>query len=127
MGEGAPDRGTRGRSRHRRTLPRYRHRRSRLMLGEPGALPPLAAVLRQFAREPVEGPIERSSIRLTASAGPLGIQVAAEPGTFLWRLDQAHAEAFAQQIDSLAQPSRVAGSEILECGTEEQIPVKVSC
>ena len=36
------------------------------------------------------------------------------------------AGAFADQIDQLAVPSRAAGSEILECTTEEEIPVKVS-
>ena len=30
------------------------------------------------------------------------------------------------QIDQLALPSRAAGSEILECTTEEEIPVKIS-
>jgi hypothetical protein len=96
-----------------------------LMLGEAEDLHRLAATLRRFARDPVDAPIERSPVSLTASTGPLGIH-AAEPGAFLWRLDQAHAQAFADQIDSLAQPSRVAGSEILHCTTEEEIPVKVS-
>jgi hypothetical protein len=97
-----------------------------LILGEAEDLHRLAATLRQFARAPIDAAIERSSLRLTGSAGPLGIRAADEPGAFLWRLDQAHAEAFADQIDQLAQPSRVAGSEILACTTEEEIPVKVS-
>ena len=98
-----------------------------LMLGEAEDLHRLAATLRRFAREPADaavGAFARHS--LTASDGPLGIHPAREPGTFLWRLDAAHADTFADQIDSLAQPSRLAGSEILECTTEEEIPVKVS-
>jgi len=97
-----------------------------LMLGEAEDLHRLAATLRQFARHLTDAPIERSLLRLTRSVGPLGIHAAAETGAFLWRLDQAHAEAFADQIDQLAQPSRLAGSEILTCTTEEEIPVKVS-
>ena len=97
-----------------------------LMLGEAEDLHRLAATLRQFARHPADAAIERSSVVLTASAGPLGIHAAVKSGTFLWRLDQAHAQAFADQIDQLAQPSRVAGSEILTCTTEEEILVKVS-
>ena len=97
-----------------------------LMLGEAEDLHRLAATLRQFARHPADATIERSSIRLTATVGPLGIQAAGEPGAFLWRLDPGRAQAFADQIDQLAQPSRVAGSEILACTTGEEIPVKVS-
>ena len=97
-----------------------------LVLGEAEDLHRLAATLRNFAGKPAEMPLEHSRICLTASVGPLGIHSAGEPGAFLWRLDAAHAETFADQIDSLAQPSRVAGSEVLECTTEEEIPVKVS-
>src|SRR5215475_6452190 len=97
-----------------------------LILGEAEDLHRLAGTLRRFARVPADAAIESSPLRLTASAGALGIHAAAEPGGLLWRLDQAHAEAFADQIDQLAQPSRVAGSEILACTTEEEIPVKVS-
>ena len=97
-----------------------------LVLGESEDLHRLAATLRHFAREPADAPLETSCICLTASDGPLGIHPAAAPGAFLWRLDSAHAHAFADQIDSLAQPTRLAGSEILECTTEEEIPVKIS-
>ncbi len=97
-----------------------------LVLGEAEDLHRLAATLRRFGREPADAPLDVSRVHLTASHGPLGIHPANEPGAFLWRLDRAHAHAFADQIDSLAQSTRVAGSEILECGTEEEIPVKVS-
>jgi hypothetical protein len=97
-----------------------------LMLGEPEDLHRLAATLRHFALAPSDTSIERSPVSLTASAGPLGIHPAGEPGAFLWRLDATYARAFADQVDQLAQPARVAGSEILACTTEEEIPVKVS-
>ena len=98
-----------------------------LMLGEAEDLHRLAATLRGFAREPADAPLDASCVRLAASDGPLGIHPANDDnGAFLWRLDRAHAQYFADQIDSLAQPTRVAGSEILECTTENEIPVKVS-
>ena len=97
-----------------------------LMLGEAEDLHRLAATLRRFAREPADVPLERSRISLSASAGPLGVHATGEAGAFLWRLDAAHAATFADQIDALAQPSLLAGSEILACTTEEEIPVKVS-
>ena len=97
-----------------------------LILGEPEDLHRLAATLRRFAHEPTDAPLDVSCICLTASDGPLGIHQAGNEGTFLWRLDAAHAQAFADQVDSLAQPARLAGSEILECATDEEIPVKVS-
>ncbi len=96
-----------------------------LVLGESEDLHRLAATLRHFAHHPAELPLGASRIRLTASAGPLGVH-AAEPGAFVWRLDAAHAQMFADRIDALAQPSQLAGSDMLECTTEEAIPVKVS-
>jgi hypothetical protein len=97
-----------------------------LMLGEVEDLRRLATSLRRFAADPSETAVEQSCVSLTASAGPLGIHSAAEPGAFHWRLDAAHAERFADQIETLAEPSRLAGSEILECAIGEDVPVKVS-
>jgi hypothetical protein len=97
-----------------------------LALGEAEDLHRLAATLRRFAREPAEVPLEASQVTLTGTDGPLGIHPAGEPGAFLWRLDAALAQNFADRIDALAQPARLAGSELLECTTEEEIPVKVS-
>jgi hypothetical protein len=97
-----------------------------LVLGEAEDLHRLAATLRNFAREPAGVQLDASRICLAASDGLLGIHPAGADGAFLWRLDAAHAQRFADQIDSLAQPDRLAGSEILECTTEEEIPVKVS-
>jgi hypothetical protein len=106
-----------------------------LMLGEIEDLRLLAGVLRRFAREQADMRLDeqgfcaavRTAITLTASPGALGIQPAADDaGHFVWRLDAERASAFADRIDLLAVPSRAAGSEMLECTTEEEIPVKVS-
>ena len=104
-----------------------------LMLGEADDLHLLAAVLRRFAREQTDVPLDRldfctgsrTAVTLTASPGAPGIQPVADDH-FLWRIDAQLAADFADQVEQLATPSRAAGSEILECTTEEEIPVKVS-
>jgi hypothetical protein len=104
-----------------------------LMLGEADDLRLLAAVLRQFAREQIDVQLDqlgfcaapRTAVTLTGSPGSPGIQPVTD-NSFVWRLDADQATTFADQIDQLAVPSRAAGSEILQCTTAEEIPVKVS-
>ncbi len=104
-----------------------------LMLGEAEDLRLLAAVLRRFAREQVDVPLDQlgfcaatvTQVTLTASAGAPGIQAEGD-SSFLWRLTKERAGAFAEQVDGLATATRTSGSELLECTTEEEIPVKVS-
>ena len=59
----------------------------------------------------------------------LGVHaVRGELDAFIWRLNAEHATDFADRIDALAMPSRIAGSDVLACSQEEEaIPVKVSC
>jgi hypothetical protein len=106
-----------------------------LMLGEIEDLRLLAVALRRFAREQADLRLHeqgfcaavRTEITVTASPGAPGIQPAKDATAgFIWRLDAERAGAFADQIDHLATSSRVAGSEMLECTTGEEIPVKVS-
>ncbi len=97
-----------------------------LMLGEAEDLHRLAGILRGFARDRRDTRLGSAPITLTASPGAPGIQPAADPASFVWRLSAEQALAFAEQVDGLAQPSRLAGSELLECASEEEIPVKVS-
>ncbi|HXA24678.1 MAG TPA: hypothetical protein VNW90_20505 [Acetobacteraceae bacterium] len=106
-----------------------------LILGEIEDMRLLAGALRRFAREQTDLRLDeqgfctavRTEITVSASPGAPGIQpVADAAGGFVWRLDAERASAFADQIDTLAVPSRAAGSEMLECTTEEEIPVKVS-
>jgi hypothetical protein len=104
-----------------------------LMLGEAEDCRALGGVLRHFARDhadrkfsalnfcQVAGP----DILLTAAPGPAGVQPC-EGHAFIWRVPQNLAAAFADQLDDLAEPGRVAGSEQLDCGTEDGITVKVS-
>ena len=104
-----------------------------LMLGEAEDLRLLASVLRRFAREQADVPLHelgfctepRTALTVTASPGSPGVQPV-DDKRFVWRLRAEQAAVFADQIDQLALPSRAAGSEILECTTEEEIPVKVS-
>ena len=106
-----------------------------LMLGEIEDMHLFAGVLRRFAREQMDLRLDeqefctavRTEITVTASPGAPGVQPVADAvGGFVWRLDAERANAFADQIDALAVPSRIAGSEMLECTTEEEIPVRVS-
>jgi len=104
-----------------------------LMLGEADDLRLLAGVLRHFAHDQTDVRLDElgfcvaphSAVTVTASDGAPGIQPT-DDGRFVWRLDTDQAMAFADMIDQLATPSRAAGSEILVCTTEEEIPVKVS-
>jgi hypothetical protein len=104
-----------------------------LMLGEAGDCRSLGGVLRRFARDGIDVAfadlhfcrVTGPDIRLTAAPGPAGVRQSADQ-TFIWRLRQDQATSFAQRLDDLAEPGRVAGSEDLVCGTEDDIVVKVS-
>jgi hypothetical protein len=104
-----------------------------LMLGEePEDFQALSWVLHGFARDQADVRLDDlafcvsngTQLKLTASAGPPGIHAAGDG--FVWRIDAARAAGFAAQAEALAEPGRVAGSEILECSTEDEIPVKLS-
>jgi hypothetical protein len=113
-----------------------------LVLGEAQDLRALAGVLRGFARQGGSVALEelvfcaawRTRVTLsdtgtnagTVVAGPLGLHPVDNAEGFVWRLDAARAAAFAELIETLAAPERLAGSEMLECGTDDAIPVKVS-
>jgi hypothetical protein len=104
-----------------------------LMLGEAEDFRALGGVLRGFARQPRDTRLDtlgfcaatQTRLLLTASDGPAGIHAEAGGG-FVWRIDPQRATRFATQIDALAELDRLAGSEMLECSTEEEIPVKLS-
>ncbi len=105
-----------------------------LMLGEAEDLRWLAGTLRQFARAGGRVQVDelpfcaaRTRITLMEAADRLGVEPAdGSGGAYLWRLDGPQAAAFADRVEDLAAPSRLAGSEVLACGTGEGIPVKVS-
>jgi hypothetical protein len=64
-------------------------------------------------------------VLLTAASGAAGVQ-RCEGHAFIWRVPPDLAAGFADRLDDLAEPGRVAGSEELSCGTEDGISVKVS-
>jgi hypothetical protein len=104
-----------------------------LFLGEAEDLLQLAGLLRGFAREPkeirleilfTEGP-KRVRLALAPSEDIYGMREVAA-GTFEWQLNAWQAERIAERIDVLTKAENKSGSEILELGSEGEIPVKVS-
>jgi hypothetical protein len=103
-----------------------------LILGEAEDFLALAGVLRRFARKPE--PIRLDTLPFTQPGGARLILTEAEQqsrvelvgGAPVWRLASGIALRFASQLDTLADPAMPAGSEMLECGTGEEIPVKAS-
>lgn len=104
-----------------------------LMLGEAEDCRALGGVLRQFARDGQDVALaelgfcqaSRTGVLLTAAAGRPGVQ-RCEGHPFIWRVPSDLATAFADRLEDLAHPDRLAGSEDLDCGTEHGIAVKVS-
>ncbi len=104
-----------------------------LMLGEAEDIRALSGVLRRFGRDRVEVAfgdlgfchVIGADVLLTAADGPFGVQ-ARDQRNFLWRVPPDMAIGFADRLEDLAEPGRVAGSENLDCGTEDGIVVKVS-
>ena len=104
-----------------------------LMLGEkPEDFRALSWVLRGFARDLADVRLDGlpfctscgTRLTLTASPGPAGVH--ADADGLVWRVDAVRASGFAAQVDALADTGRLAGSEMLECSTEDEIPVKLS-
>ncbi len=104
-----------------------------LMLGEAEDCKALGGVLRRFSRDGKDVTfgelafctIIGTDVLLTAAAGPAGVQQC-EDHPFIWRVPADMAAGFAERLDDLAEPERAAGSEALDCGTEDGIAVKVS-
>ncbi len=104
-----------------------------LMLGEAEDFRALGGVLRRFARDGADVSfgelgfcqVAGTDVLLTAASGPAGVQ-RCEGHAFVWRIPPEMAAGFAERLDDLAEPGRLAGSESLDCGTEDGIAVKVS-
>lgn len=104
-----------------------------LMLGEAEDCRALGGVLRRFARDGEDVAlgglgfctVVGKDVLLTAASGPAGVQQC-EQHAFIWRVPQALAAGFADRLDDLADPARLAGCEHLDCATEDGITVKVS-
>ncbi|NOJ45909.1 hypothetical protein [Bradyrhizobium archetypum] len=107
-----------------------------LFLGESEDLTALAGLLRMFAerQKPLnigeQLPAARSKAKLTlvpeqGSTGNYGLRPDG-PGSFRWGLNAWQAEEIARRIELLAAANNKSGSEIIELGAEDEIPVKIS-
>jgi hypothetical protein len=104
-----------------------------LMLGEAEDCHALGGVLRRFARDGTEVSfadlvfckVIGANVVLTAAPGPAGV-LQGEGHAFIWRVPRDLAASFADRLDDLGEPGRVAGSEDLICGTEDGVAVRVS-
>jgi len=106
-----------------------------LMLGEPEDLRALGGALRQFARDGGALQLDElafcttrgTRVMLSDGPGPVGLHALPDASdAFVWRLETPRAAAFAELVDDLATASHKAGSELLQCTQQEEIPVKVS-
>ena len=103
-----------------------------LFLGEAPDLVALARLLRRFADNPVPtavaeripGATSRDPLMLTPADDAFGMRDLG--GRFAWKLTPWQAERIAERIEILSERDTKSGSEILELGSEGEIPVKVS-
>lgn len=103
-----------------------------LFLGEGPDLAALARLLRRFAENPmpiavaerIPGATSRDALVLAPADDGFGMRDLG--GRFAWKLTPWQAERIAERIDILTQNDIKSGSEVLELGSEGEIPVKVS-
>jgi hypothetical protein len=103
-----------------------------LFIGEGPDLAALAKLLRRFADSPQEmsvaeripGAASRADLILAPADGEFGMRDTG--GKFRWNLNNWQAAQIAERIELLTPKDNKSGSEILEVGSEGEIPVKVS-
>jgi hypothetical protein len=103
-----------------------------LFIGEASDLAALAKLLRRFAGDPqpitvserIPGAKSRDALVLTPADDEFGMRDLG--GSFAWRLNGWQAERIAERIELLTPVENKSGSDILEVGSEGEIPVKVS-
>jgi hypothetical protein len=103
-----------------------------LFLGEGSDLAALARLLRRFAKNPepiavaerIPGATSRDALLLTPADDEFGMRDLG--GRFAWKLTGWQAERIAERVELLTERDSKSGSEILEIGSEGEIPVKVS-
>jgi hypothetical protein len=106
-----------------------------LFLGESEDLTELAGLLRAFAERPRPLNVgerlagSRSKVKLTVpeegGTGNYGLKPDG-PGSFRWGLNAWQAKEIAGRIELLTPAHNKSGSEIIELGAEDEIPVKIS-
>ncbi|WP_298371732.1 hypothetical protein [uncultured Bradyrhizobium sp.] len=103
-----------------------------LFLGEAADLAALARLLRRFAENPqavavaerIPGAVSRNELVLAPADGEFGMRDLG--GRFAWKLTGWQAERIAERIELLTPEHNKSGSELVEIGSEGEIPVKVS-
>jgi hypothetical protein len=103
-----------------------------LVLGDGPDLAALAKLLRRFAENPmpiavaerIPGTTSRDALMLTPADDWFGMRDLG--GRFAWKLTGWQAEQLAERVEILAHKDNKSGSEILEIGSEGEIPVKMS-
>ncbi len=103
-----------------------------LFLGDGADLAALARLLRRFAenpqpvavRERIPGATSRDDLMLMPADGEFGMRDLG--GRFAWKLTGWQAEQIAARIDLLTPQDNKSGSEIVEIGSDGEIPVKLS-
>ena len=103
-----------------------------LFLGEGPDLAALARLLRRFAGDPqdidvakhIPGAVSRDELVLTPADEDFGMRDLG--GRFAWKLTGWQADEIAERIELLTPEDNKSGSEIVEIGSEGEIPVKLS-
>jgi hypothetical protein len=103
-----------------------------LFLGEAADLGALAKLLRRFATNPqtipvaerIPGAASRDELVLMLADDEFGMRDLG--GRFAWKLTDWQAARIAERIELLTPPDNKSGSELLEIGSDGEIPVKVS-
>lgn len=105
-----------------------------LFLGEGADLAALAKLLRRFAERPqtfaiaerIPGATSRDELVLTPPDDGDEFGMRDLGGRFAWKLTDWQAMQIAERIELLTPKDNKSGSEILEIGSDGEIPVKVS-
>jgi hypothetical protein len=103
-----------------------------LFIGEGPDLAALAKLLRRFAESGQEMPVGETipgakwsaPLTLAPPDGEFGMRDLG--GKFCWKLNEWQAASIADRIDLLTPANHKSGSDILEVGSDGEIPVKVS-
>lgn len=103
-----------------------------LFLGEASDLAALAGLLRRFAENPqavavaeqIPGAVSRNALVLAPADEEFGMRDLG--GRFAWKLTDWQAERIAERIELLTPEDNKSGSELVEIGSEGEIPVKIS-
>jgi len=103
-----------------------------LFVGDAADMSALAKLLRQFAESPQEIlvgeriPNTKSRVSLTLGPADSVSGMSDLGGKFSWKLNDWQAKRIAERIEFLTPLENKSGSEIIEVGSEGEIPVKVS-